>query len=348
MHVKRLYRPSVREALAAARQELGADALVLSTELVPAPGWRGWMGRRVVRLTAAAERPLSEDRTGVAAGRPDEPAEAPSPLPRAAVPTPRRASARAGVAARLTAIGFDPALAEAASQRLTEAECRTGAPSIIERALADELSAEASGDEAFARCEVFIGPPGVGKTTTIAKIAGRERAVHGRTLGLIAADAFRAGAVEQLRSFAEIIGSPFRVARMGAELDDALAAARHTVLVDTAGRSPSDDSLRDLFTVLLGRASVRTHLVLAADTSASSARRIFDRYGSLQPSRVVITKLDETASVLPLFGVIRERGLPVSYLTAGQRVPEDLARATSAHLASALLAEPAMEGETCH
>ena len=57
MHVKRLYRPTVREALAAAREELGAGALVLSTELVPAPGWRGWIGQRVVRLTAAAERP---------------------------------------------------------------------------------------------------------------------------------------------------------------------------------------------------------------------------------------------------------------------------------------------------
>jgi flagellar biosynthesis protein FlhF len=348
MHVKRLYRPSVREALAAARQELGADALVLSTELVPAPGWRGWMGRRVVRLTAAADRPMSDDRTGVAAARPDLNVDEAFAMPARPAFAPRRASARAGVAARLAAIGLDAELADAVAARLTETECRSAAPSLVERALAAELTAIASGEEPFSRCEVFIGPPGVGKTTTIAKIAGRERARHARTIGLIAADVFRAGAVEQLRSFAEIIGAPFRVARTATEVDDAIAAARHPVLVDTAGRSPSDYTLRELFSVLTGRPDVRTHLVIAADTSPASARRIFDRYGSLEPTRVVITKIDEAESVLPLFGVIRERGLAVSYLTAGQRVPEDLAPATPAQLAAALLAEPAMESETCH
>jgi flagellar biosynthesis protein FlhF len=154
---------------------------------------------------------------------------------------------------------------------------------------------------------------------------------------VVAADAFRAGAVEQLRTYADVIGAPFRIARTTEELDKALQGGRHTLLVDTAGRSPSDASVRDVLRMIGRRRGVRTHLVMAADTSASSARRIFDTYQDARPERLVITKLDETDNVSPLVGVIRERQIPVSFLTAGQRVPEDLDCATPALLASALL-----------
>src|SRR5580765_545949 len=107
MHVKRLYRPTVREALAAARQELGAGALVLSTELVPAPGWRGWVGQRTVRLTAAAERP-------------EEPLIAADMVSDDRPVTDRRhvpSAAQAGLIARLRASGLSLALAEAVVAR---------------------------------------------------------------------------------------------------------------------------------------------------------------------------------------------------------------------------------------
>lgn len=179
--------------------------------------------------------------------------------------------------------------------------------------------------------EVFVGPPGVGKTTTIAKIAAQECARRGTPLNLIAADAFRAGAIEQLRSYAAVMGSPLRIARSTAEFEEALSGSRQTALVDTAGRSPKDAELSSLFEVLKHKRGVRTHLVLAADTSPRPpARRLLDAYAPLQPARVVITKLDESESMMPLFDAVRERGLPVSYLTAGQRVPEDLWRATPA------------------
>src|SRR5207253_3908646 len=116
----------------------------------------------------------------------------------------------------------------------------------LRSALADRLSELAVGDESYARVEVFVGPPGAGKTTTIAKIAAQERARQGQRLGLVAADGFRIGAVEQLRMYAEILGSPFRIARTGADLERALKR-RTPVLVDTAGRSPSDDAARALF-----------------------------------------------------------------------------------------------------
>jgi len=332
MQVKRLHRPTVREALSAAREELGPGAVVMSTEMVPAPGWRGWMGRRVVQLTAAS------DQAAVSDDRPLRPAPRQRGLD----------AARAGVVARLTAAGIDSRLAEAVGARMTPSECRGASDVALRKALAAELASISGTDATYEKFEVFVGPPGVGKTTTIAKIAAQERAKSGQTLALLAADAFRAGAIEQLRSYAAVIGAPFRIARNADDLSQAIAAARHPSLIDTAGRSPADGHLADVIAVLDRTKGVRTHLVLAADTSAATARRILDRYNAMRPSRVVITKLDESESLAPLLSVIRERALPVSYLGTGQRVPEDLMRATPAGLAAALLRESATEGPTWH
>ena len=112
---------------------------------------------------------------------------------------------------------------------------------------------------------------------------------------------------------------------------------RHSLLVDTAGRSPNDGGLRELRRLLGSRRGIRTHLVLAGDTSANSARRIFDAYHDARPDRVVISKVDEAESLSPLLGVLRERAIPVSYITTGQRVPEDLQPATPLALASVVL-----------
>ncbi len=321
MYLKRYRKPTVRDALAAVRHELGPNALVLSTELVAATGWRGLMGAREVEITAAADRSVSTDRPGASTVRPST-------------------ITTDGLVARLTAAGLDIRLAESVAARVPADERRQLSDRRLRELVAQALCGLAAGDEERARVEVFVGPPGVGKTTTIAKLAARERASGGSPYGLVAADGFRAGAVEQLRAYADIIGAPFRVARTPAELDRALAHGRTPLLVDTAGRSPADDDVREWLEVAGRRRGTRTHLVLAADTSAASARRIFDAYGAARPERVVITKLDEAESATGVLSVVGERGLPVSFVTTGQRVPEDFARATPTLLASAVLGEP--------
>jgi flagellar biosynthesis protein FlhF len=336
MFMKQYRNTSVREALRAVKADLGPTALVLSTEMVAARGWRGWLGVREVQLTAAIDRvseakpPAPESRT--ADTRPAKKRPATDPL-------------RGELVARLVACGLDRPLAEAVAAGIPDDDCRTTSMLGIRRALAAQLASLAAGDEPFARAEVFIGPPGVGKTTTIAKIAARERAQRGQLLGMVAADGFRAGAVEQLRTYADIIGAPFRVARSAVELKAALDT-KQTVLVDTAGRSPRDPAVRDVLELLAKRRHVRTHLVMAADTSVSAARRIFDLYDEARPERLVVTKLDEADSIAPLLGLIRERRLPVSYIATGQQIPEDLDRATPALLAGAVLAETPLRQES--
>jgi flagellar biosynthesis protein FlhF len=320
MYLKKFRKPTVREALQAAKAELGPDALVLSTELVAAAGWRGWLGAREVQMTAGAEREMPPSRQAVTERRHTD-----------------TDAARDGVVARLLACGLSESLADAVAGSLSTGECRGASLGTLRRGVATLLGDLTSSDERFARVEVFVGPPGVGKTTTIAKIAAQERARRGQALTMVAADAFRAGAVEQLRTYADVIGAPFRIARTADELDKALDGGRQTLLVDTAGRSASDPSVREVLRMLGRRKGIRTHLVIAADTSVASARRIFDTYQDARPERLVITKLDEAETLSPLVTLLRERALPISYFTAGQRVPEDLDRATPALLASAVL-----------
>jgi len=318
MHLKRYRGDSVQEALALARVELGPDALVLSTQLVTARGWRGWMGAREVELTAALERALP---------------------PRSEAEPRKAAGSGADVVARLRAAGLDDRTAAEVAVAMPPNVRRGASPLSLRRALADRLASLASDDETFAPIEAFIGPPGVGKTTTIAKIAAQERARHGLRLGMIAADGYRVGAIEQLRLFADVIGSPFAVARSAEELDGALNQSNGPVLVDTAGRAPDDPTAQQLFERLSSHSGVRTHLVVAAGTSPRDLERIFKNYSEARPSRVILTKLDEADSLSPLVSVLREHQLPISYLGVGQRIPEDLRRATAALLASSVVGD---------
>lgn len=341
MTLKRFRSATVREALGLARAELGPTALVLSTKMVTAGGLRGWMGARVVEVTAAAGAgTMSESRPGAAEKRRLTVRSTRSDVPLA---EPRGLeSLTESVLSRLTAVGLDKAFAtEVASSLVSPKLRRNHLPrTAIHDAVASRLQWLTSGSEAFARVEVFVGPPGAGKTTTIAKIAAQERARKGMRLSLLAADGFRVGAVEQLRLYADIIGTAFSVARTPDDVENALIGSRTPVLVDTAGRSPNDNASAALFDVLAHQPNVRVHLVVPASTTPAQLSRLVDAYAGVNPSRVVLTKLDEfDHSVAPLVGVLKQRDLPVSWFGTGQRVPEDLERATPTGFAARILGE---------
>jgi flagellar biosynthesis protein FlhF len=338
MHLKRYRSETVKGALRAVRDELGPNALVLSTRTVTATGVRGLLGKREVEITAAAERhEMPEERHLPSPLGFGEAAAAPPRRAKASKPQAERAASE--IAARLQASGLEAGLAaEIAAQHPVNR--RRGADLESLRAtLATELATLAAGDEPYAPIEVFVGPPGVGKTTTIAKIAARERARQGQRLSLLAADGFRVGAIEQLRLYADILGSPFGAARTPDEFLRTIDEVKRPVLVDTAGRSPADDISRDMFRVLASRRDVRTHLVIPATTSAKNADRLFDRFADARPSRVVLTRLDEAESIGSLVSVLRERRAPLSYFGTGQNVPADLQRADAAALADWIMGE---------
>jgi len=352
MQVQRFRSQSIRGALSAVKASLGPEALVLSTQLVPARGWRRLVGQREVEVTASLTPVMSESRLEQPSNRPVNPPASPAAAPVAstALPRPGAESALAAgsqeIVARLSAVGVDRTLATEVAAALPPRVRRDPSGDQLREALAGRLGGFAAGEEPLNPIEVFVGPPGVGKTTTIAKIAAQARALNRKPITLVGADGYRVGAVEQLRLYAEILNAPFLVARTAADVEQAIAQGTRPMLVDTAGRSPADRGLRDLFVALSGRPDVRTHLVIAASTSPRDAVRILERYRDARPERIVLTKLDETETIGPLVSVLRASGLKVSWLGNGQRVPEDLSAATGTSLASAIFGELSVPSES--
>lgn len=173
-----------------------------------------------------------------------------------------------------------------------------------------------------------IGPTGVGKTTTVAKLAARFCLRHGnRHVALITTDNFRIGAREQLNTYARILDVPVRSAGNVEELNAALNAFcdRRLILVDTAGMSQRDVHLSEQLSLLsAGNHRVRSLLALPATTQQADLERAMKAFAAARPDGVVLTKVDEAASLGGAFSAIIHSGLPLAYTTDGQKVPEDL------------------------
>lgn len=180
---------------------------------------------------------------------------------------------------------------------------------------------------------MLVGPTGVGKTTTVAKLASQF--THGATrmkTVVVTLDTYRVAAVEQLRVYARILKVPLEVAVTPRELEACIARHQDAglILVDTAGRSPHDAAGREeLLAISQQKIALETHLVLSAPTDSLVQEEVIRRYNSIPIHRLLFTKLDEARQFGPMFNLIHQTGLPVSYLAAGQRVPEDLEQATS-------------------
>ncbi len=188
----------------------------------------------------------------------------------------------------------------------------------------------------------LIGPTGVGKTTTIAKLAANYRLRDGLKVGLVTVDTYRVAAVEQLRTYAQIIDLPMKVVTSPQEMRRALdeLTGVDLVLVDTAGRSPNDDlKLQELKSLLTDTSVDEVHLVLSLTVGAKALESTAERFSSLKLSSVILTKLDEAPSAGALLTVARRIASPISYVTTGQSVPEDIESANAARLARWVLGQ---------
>ena len=188
----------------------------------------------------------------------------------------------------------------------------------------------------------LVGPTGVGKTTTIAKLAALYTVGRKAKIALVTIDTFRVGAVEQLKTYSRIMGVPLEVASTPKELEKALAA--HTdkdlVLIDTVGRSPKDkETIEGLRSMLDSSFTIETHLCVAATTRERELRGIVESFKALPISRLLFTKLDESSSFGSIVNLQIENKLPLSYFTRGQRVPEDIEPASGKKVAELILGE---------
>ncbi len=188
----------------------------------------------------------------------------------------------------------------------------------------------------------LVGPTGVGKTTTIAKLAANFRLRDGIRMGLVTVDTYRIAAVEQLRTYAEIIDLPMKVVTGPKEMSRALAELRgmDLVLIDTAGRSPKDEPRIQELRQLLEEAEVdETHLVLSLTASTRSLEAVVEKFAAAGVTSLILTKLDEALGMGGMLSIARKVPLPISYVTTGQDVPDDIETASARRLSRLILGE---------
>jgi flagellar biosynthesis protein FlhF len=194
------------------------------------------------------------------------------------------------------------------------------------------------------RIIALVGPTGVGKTTTTAKLAAMYALNRGNKVALITMDIFRVGAVEQLKTYSRIMGIPLEVASTPKELEKAVE--KHStcdlIFIDTAGRSHKDkEKLDEMKNFLEDKIPMEVYLCLSATTKDRELEEILNRFRIFQISKVVFTKIDECESFGNMVNLLMKDNLQIAYFTTGQRVPEDIEIATPAKLADMIFREGA-------
>ncbi|MCG7913656.1 flagellar biosynthesis protein FlhF [Candidatus Thiodiazotropha endoloripes] len=229
---------------------------------------------------------------------------------------------------QLMGLGLDAAHCRELAYRAEDAESPEQAWHQALNHLRRELSVESNDLLNAGGVLALVGPTGVGKTTTIAKLAAKFCLRHGnRHLALISADSYRIGAQEQLQNYGQILDVPVRSAATAEELSSALHAfsEKRLVLIDTAGMGQRDLKLTERLGLLKqGNHPVKALLTLSATTQRRALSHAIRSFGAIAPIGAILTKMDEAASLGGVVSALLESRLPLAFTTNGQRVPEDI------------------------
>ncbi len=330
MRIRRFEAENMQEAMKQVKAVLGPEALILSSRSIKNPN-----------------QPHQSIFEIVAAMDPDPTPAFPKPPPRAPSRNrPYSSEVRSGspsperIVEKLLACGLSP---DWVSPLIRELKTLSGKEKglageqfqdYLVRRLADGVEV-AGPQQSAGRVYALIGPTGVGKTTTIAKLAAYFSLKMAQRVLLLTIDTYRIGAVEQLATYARILGLPLKVAASPKELKSCLEerGEQDLVLIDTAGRSPNNtgmlDELRDFLTV---SPVIGSHLVVSATTKEGDLKKIISGFSGLPLEGYICTKLDETDHYLPLLNQLVPTRRPLAYFTHGQRVPEDLEQVTKSRI----------------
>ena len=236
--------------------------------------------------------------------------------------------ARLDILRQLSAYGFSKKLSMLVANRLGSVEDLTLAWQGCQDLLASQLPIAEDNLLDYGGIVALVGPTGVGKTTTIAKLAAKFRLKHGpRQIALITTDNYRIGAHDQLSTYGRILDVPVRTASSNEELRAQISSFydKRLILIDTAGMGPRDMRLADQSSLLnQDQLPIKTYLVLSAATQAQVMSEAIRAFAGFSPNACILTKLDETQQLGAALSTLVEKQLPVSLVTDGQQVPEDL------------------------
>ena len=217
-----------------------------------------------------------------------------------------------------------------------------GAAGRVAREISNVIKVDRSMTAADGRQKIvaLAGTTGVGKTTTIAKLAARFMLESKKKVGLVSVDNYRIGAMEQLKAYANILGIPCYPAANRKDLAVALRRLndREVILIDTAGQSQYDTArIAELDAMMKGERAIKSHLLLSVPTSGKEMQKTVANFQPLNCSTTIFTKIDEAERHGVIINQLMKTGLPVSYLTNGQNVPEDIETAGKAKIARLVL-----------
>lgn len=422
MLVKRYLVKEMPEAVALIREDLGIDAVILSTKKVQSRGFFGLFAKSQIEVVAAAndvestppprktiataaqERPApaaapvvarpaalgayqqaARPSSATAVAEPELPAQAPLPIPAPVKPMSAELADRDEVlkevqelrsllrgmlkSASVQSMLPEPVL-NVRRQLLDNDVAEEVVDGLIERGIKhfhevnqiseqefrgiltkfikEELDvvAQPSQISATTRVAAFVGPTGVGKTTTIAKLAAEQVLTRGKRVGLITADTYRIAAVEQLRTYANILNVPLEVCYSPEDAKRALErlADRDLILVDTAGRNYGNLlNVKELNTYLQMVEPDETYFVASLTTKPVDLLKIVNNFSQVDIDKFLFTKLDETRTYGSIYNLVSRYQIPLSYLATGQNVPDDIEAVSTDKLAKLIVGEESYE-----
>ncbi|MBI2679540.1 MAG: hypothetical protein HYX25_00865 [Candidatus Solibacter usitatus] len=357
--MKSYFAPSVQDAMELARQEMGPEALLVNSRKAP-PEAKG-LGEYEVVFAVLPEEPAAPTaEAGPAAADPvmgelarlrnqvqDMVNALNAHASHWAVPAPEFAPIFARLVENDFTIDMTRKILMQAHARLNpNPGSRPGRKAAfdaesVENAVRAEIESLLEVDASLAeldekkRVVALVGLAGCGKTTTLVKLAVRYGLACSRPVQLISADTKRISAVDQLRTYAAIIGAGFEAVETTRSLQQVIEANREKglILIDTPGYAAADmEEASELARFLASQSSIEVHLVAPASMRAADLSRMVDRFGIFSPSRLIFTQMDEASA---FGGVVSESvrsGKPVSFLTTGQQIPDDIEPATTGRL----------------
>jgi flagellar biosynthesis protein FlhF len=356
MKIKSYFSASVEEAIARARHELGAEAMLLQTRKAP-PEARHLGECEVVFAAGQPEAPARSEPRGPErlAGEVADlkkqleamrraltrSAWAPAPWTGAA---PELAESYAWLIAQEVAPDLARDIVQAAASR--GAVAGSGDNGVRPDALAEEIESRLRVEallgcgDARPRVVALVGPPGSGKTTTLVKLAVNYGLICRHPVLLLTTDTYRVAAADQLRSYAAILGVGFQVIDTVAALAQTLEENRskELIFIDTPGCAFADfDYDSDLARFLGSRPDIDTQLVVSSSMKSADLCRVIDAYEIFRPGRLLFTRLDETVLSGPILNETVRTGKPLSFFATGQRIPEDLEAACPKRLSELIL-----------
>ncbi|KAA0966498.1 flagellar biosynthesis protein FlhF [Sporosarcina sp. ANT_H38] len=364
MKMKKYTAESMVDAMKKVRMDFGDDAIILSSNVVKSKGFLGLFKKKVVEVVAGFDEPapkieetvflpisshtekddgasmeLKKEMTEMKKMLKDmQQAASHSRFPDEMKPLLTHLEKQGLSVNFITELGenlYDRMKAE--KKYFTNEEQLVIVKQFLEREIGDLPFGGISFNKKFIN---VLGPTGVGKTTTIAKIAARALLENKKKIGFITTDTYRIAAIEQLRTYANLLQAPVEIAYNSTDFEKALEklADRDLIFIDTAGRNYKETKfVEDLARLIDFSLDMESYLVLSLTSKEEDMRVIVEQFKSFAVEKFIFTKMDETGSIGPMFNLMKDYGIGTAYYTDGQEVPEDITEADSMKLITLLL-----------